>query len=236
MHTGWIKIHRKLLSWEWYDDINTKCLFFHLLLKCNHTQKKWRGIVINPGEIIIGIEEFGRQIGLTRQQARTAFSKLKSTNEITIKTSNSFTLIKLNNWGSYQENNQQDNQRITNEQPTDNQRITTTKECKNERMKELYIDEQKVLSTPESEMKKFIEDSISETEDFIILVDGLSKQNNVSEIGIKEEIKRFVSYWTEPTKNGKKTRWQLQQTFDVRRRLSTWLSRADFSKYSITSF
>lgn len=39
------------------------------------------------------------------------------------------------------------------------------------------------------------------------------------------ELSRFIDYWTEPTKNGKKLRWQTEKTFEVRRRLTTWLAR-----------
>jgi len=35
-----------MLDWEWYDDINTKVLFIHLLIKANWKEKKWRGIKI----------------------------------------------------------------------------------------------------------------------------------------------------------------------------------------------
>ena len=31
--SGWIKIHRKITEWEWYDDVNTFRLFMHLILK-----------------------------------------------------------------------------------------------------------------------------------------------------------------------------------------------------------
>lgn len=40
------------------------------------------------------------------------------------------------------------------------------------------------------------------------------------------EMKKFTMYWTEPNKSGTKVKWQLQQTFDVKRRLYTWLGRA----------
>lgn len=40
------------------------------------------------------------------------------------------------------------------------------------------------------------------------------------------EMLKFKNYWTEPTKNGKRVRWELQQTFDVRRRLGTWFRNA----------
>lgn len=38
---GYIKIHRKMLDWEWYDDIPTKTLFLHLLLTANWKDSKW---------------------------------------------------------------------------------------------------------------------------------------------------------------------------------------------------
>lgn len=41
------------------------------------------------------------------------------------------------------------------------------------------------------------------------------------------EIKKFISYWTEPTPSGKKQRWEIEKTFEVKRRLITWLSRAN---------
>jgi len=52
--SGFIKLHRKIIEWEWYDDINTKCLFLHLLLTCNFEDKKWRGIDIKRGQIVTG--------------------------------------------------------------------------------------------------------------------------------------------------------------------------------------
>lgn len=38
------------------------------------------------------------------------------------------------------------------------------------------------------------------------------------------EIKKFMSYWTEPNQRGKQ-RWQGQKFFDVNRRIATWFSR-----------
>lgn len=37
-----------------------------------------------------------------------------------------------------------------------------------------------------------------------------------------EEVQKFVLYWTEPTKSGKKQRWETETTFEVQRRLVTW--------------
>ena len=118
------------MEWEWYDDLPTFRLFTHLLLKVNFEKKKWRGIEILPGQIITGRKQLSEETGLSEMQVRTSLTKLKSTNEITIKSYNRFSMITLVSWLDYQQDNQQNNQQATNKQPTDNQQITTTKESK----------------------------------------------------------------------------------------------------------
>lgn len=44
--------------------------------------------------------------------------------------------------------------------------------------------------------------------------------------GIEMEFKKFCIYWTEPNKSGTKVRWEMQATFEIKRRLVTWLSRS----------
>lgn len=39
---------------------------------------------------------------------------------------------------------------------------------------------------------------------------------------VKQELVKFISYWTERNKSGTKVRWQLEKTFEVGRRLATW--------------
>lgn len=110
---GWIKIHRKMLEWEWYNDNNTKILFLHLLLTANHKDKKWQGITILRGQKLTSLEHLSKEVGLSLQQTRTALNKLKLTNEITIKSTNKNTLITIEKYSDYQdkdeENNKQNN-------------------------------------------------------------------------------------------------------------------------------
>ena len=137
MTNGWIKIHRRMLEWEWYDDANTFKLFMHLLLTANHEGRKWHGISIERGQLITSSDKLAERLKLSRQQVRTSLSKLKSTSEITTKATSRYTLITLCQWASYQDrdfeqpaSNQQSNQQITNKQPTDNQQVTTNKKLK----------------------------------------------------------------------------------------------------------
>lgn len=140
---GWIKVHRKLVDWEWYNDINVKVVFLHLLLTANHKEKQWKGQTILRGQKLTSIEHLADDVGLTIQQTRTALKKLKSTHEITIKTTNKNTLITIEKFNNYQfeidednkQNNKQFNNLITNNQQTNNKQITTNKNDNNDNIK-----------------------------------------------------------------------------------------------------
>ncbi len=140
MNKGYIALHRNLLEWEWYHDLPVSRLFIHLLLKANHKNHRYKNIIIKRGQYLIGRNNLALECNLSVQQLRTAIKKLKSTNEITIKTTNGYHLIEVVNYSIYQknetvtnqQNNQQVNQPITNDQPTDNQRITTNNNVYNE--------------------------------------------------------------------------------------------------------
>jgi len=142
MRSGWIKLHRSFLDWEWYHDKNVKDVFLHLMLTVNYDKKRWQGIDIYPGQIVTSRKNLAAKLDYSEQQVRTILNKLKSTSEITIKSTNKYTIITLLNWDNYQmdtKNNQQNTNKTTNEQPTNNQQVTTTKEVKKERKKELNI-------------------------------------------------------------------------------------------------
>ena len=132
---GWVRIHRKMLSWQWYDDMPTKCLFLHLLLISNYTQSEWHGITVERGQIVTSYKNLATQTGLSVQQTRLALDKLQRTKEITIKTTNKFSIITICNYDSYQDenftNNKQNNKQRTNKQQTKNKQTTTTKEYNN---------------------------------------------------------------------------------------------------------
>lgn len=130
---GYIKLHRSLLDWEWYNDSVVKDVFLHLLLSANHKDNKYKGIEIKKGQLLTGRLKLASDLNFTEMQIRTALKKLKSTNEITIKTTSKYSIISIKNWDKYQQDNQQDNQQTTNKQPTNNQQITTNNNEKNDK-------------------------------------------------------------------------------------------------------
>ena len=139
--SGWIKLHRSILEWEWYSDANTSRLFTHLLLKVNYKANQWKGVTVNAGQIITSRDILSREIGLSIQQIRTSLKKLKSTGDITIKSTSKYTAITIESYSLYQSMDDLPTGKLTskstNEQPANNQQITTTKEVKNVRSKEI---------------------------------------------------------------------------------------------------
>lgn len=162
---GWIKLHRKLIEWEWYDDINVKVLFLHLLLTANHEDKKWRGKTILRGQRLTSIEHLAEETKLTPQKVRTALNKLKTTNEITYTSTNKNTLVTIEKYEDYQntknEDNKQDNTQsnneTTNSQQTNNNQITTNKNEKN-----IKNDKNERINIKENKKRKTFEDVFTE--------------------------------------------------------------------------
>ena len=114
---GFIKLNRKMLDWEWYDDINTKTLFLHCLFKANWRRKKWHGIVIEPGQFVTSISHLSEETHLSVRQVRTCLEHLETTGEVTSKCQSKYRVITIKNWDRYQTS---DKQPTSNRQATDN--------------------------------------------------------------------------------------------------------------------
>lgn len=99
---GWIKIHRKILDWEWYSDNNVKVVFLHLLLKANHKEKAWQGKIIKEGQLVTSLSNLSKELKLTIKQIRIALGKLKETNEIDVKGQSKYSLITITKYSDYQ--------------------------------------------------------------------------------------------------------------------------------------
>lgn len=135
---GWIKVHRKILKWEWFKTPNMLHLFEYLLLSANHEENEWQGIKIKRGQFVTGLNSIYQNTGISIQSARTCIKRLKSTGEITIKSTNKYSIITIINYDSYQleENitnnqiNKQANKQLTNNQQTTNNKQEYKKEKK----------------------------------------------------------------------------------------------------------
>ena len=197
MNNTWIKLHRNIIDWEWFHDRNCLMLLIYLNCRVNIEDKKWQGIVIKRGSMVLSWETLSCGVKLSIQQCRTAMKKLVDSGEVITASTNRYTMVTLVKWDKMQHKQQTDNKQITNKQQTDNKQITTTKERKERKERK------------EKDFKK-------------------SLQPFLEAFG-KDTLNDFYLYWSEMKPNGKKMRYEMEKTFDIKRRLDRW-SKNNFNK------
>lgn len=138
---AFIKLDRKFKEWRWKHNPNMVAVWVHLLLEANYKENVWNDTSIPAGSLITSVKKIAEETGLSIQQTRTCLSNLQTTNEITIKSTNKYSIITITKWEQYQSTrkNQQTKQQ-TDISKSNNQitsKSTTLKEDK-EYKKNIY--------------------------------------------------------------------------------------------------
>lgn len=186
LESGYIKLYRSLLNWEWYDDINTKTVFLHLLLTVNIAKRQWHGISVPCGGRVSSYAVLAEETKLTERQVRTAIKHLETTGEVTRHKYPNFTVFAINNYDKYQ--------LLTDE--TTGQRQGNDKAATGQRQQNKKIEEDKednYLSFLDAEKEKNAPPTFEEV------------QKYAEENGIETDLKRFYTYYEQhqwKTKNG----------------------------------
>lgn len=103
MDNGWIKLHRKLLEWEWFDDPSVLKIWLWLLFSVNHETKRWRGMVIKQGQRLTSIRQICVALRMGPETVIKSLDKLKRTGEIKISSEgNNGSLITIVKYSDYQ--------------------------------------------------------------------------------------------------------------------------------------
>ena len=99
---GWIKIHRKFLEWEWYNDIPCKVLALHLILSANFAESKCKGYLIKRGQLFTNKNILANETGLSMKQIRRAVEILETGRFLGSERAGKDTIITICNYDSYQ--------------------------------------------------------------------------------------------------------------------------------------
>jgi uncharacterized phage protein (TIGR02220 family) len=99
---GWVKLHRKLITWEWAASPTHTALFVHIILRANYKISRWRGTDLSPGQLVTGRKQLMEWTGLTEKQTRNCLEDLENSNEIGRRRAGLFSVITITNWDSYQ--------------------------------------------------------------------------------------------------------------------------------------
>ena len=99
---GWIRLHRSLLDWEWWDDDKALKLFIYLLLRANIEDTEYKGFSVPRGSLVTSYTILAQECGQSIKQIRGSLEKLISTGEVAKRSTSKFSILTLNNYDKYQ--------------------------------------------------------------------------------------------------------------------------------------
>ncbi len=120
MYQGFVKLPRDIINWRWFSDANILKLYIYLLTTAVFKTTQWKNETLESGQVVIGRRMLAAQLKMTENQVRAALEKLKSSKDISIKTTNKYSVITLLNWGKIEG----DDYFFTNKSPTNRQQNT----------------------------------------------------------------------------------------------------------------
>jgi len=160
LESGYVRLYRSFLTWEWYTDSNTKDLFLHLILTANWEPKKWKGITVERGQRVYSRASLAKEMRLSERNIRTALNHLISTGEVTNQITPQYSIITIKNYDLYQ----QPTSEVTSDRPATDQRPTSDrpqlkkdKESKKDK-KDKYIGPFALLSGEDEALRKAFSD------------------------------------------------------------------------------
>ena len=104
---GWVKLHRKLLEWDWFADSYVVHVFIFLLLKANHESRKWCGRTIRRGQYLTSTRLIADELQLNRRTIMRALQVLSESETINVESDRvGGTLITIRKYTDYQSNEQ----------------------------------------------------------------------------------------------------------------------------------
>lgn len=120
MHNGWVKIHRKLLQNPIARRPAYAWLWITLLIKANHRQTKiifnGKETQLSPGSLLTGRDKLAKETGIPATTIERILNFLEKEGKIGQQKTNKFRIIKVKNWGQYQN---VDNQWTSSGHPVD---------------------------------------------------------------------------------------------------------------------
>jgi hypothetical protein len=140
---GWIKLHRKIRTSPIFNDLELYRLATICLTEAYHKEVDQpignQVVKILPGQFVTGRFDLHDMYnrGLKpkdRVSEKTVWrwlEKLQKLEFLTIKSTNKYSVVSIENWSLYQEDEQRNDQQMTNKCPTDDQQMTTNKNVKN---------------------------------------------------------------------------------------------------------
>lgn len=120
---GWVKLYRVVLEKGWLTNHKLWTFWSWCLLKASHrvyTQMVgYQKVTLQPGQFIFGRKSAAEELNMSERNIRTCLDSLIRMENMTIKTTNKFSLVTVVNWRIYQgegdKTDQQSDQQTTSQ-------------------------------------------------------------------------------------------------------------------------
>ena len=158
---GWVKLHKKLLNNPIFLKAELLQLFLYCLLRANHDETKiiWNGKeeVLEKGSFITGRKTLALATGQTESAVWKRLDSLRKLGMTIQKSNNKFTIVKVLNYCTYQDNENKKEQQSNNKVTTKEQQSNTDKNLRTKEVKkkDIYISAQH-LSITKVEYEKLV--------------------------------------------------------------------------------
>ena len=215
MEGGYIKLYTSLLKWEWYDDINTCRLFLHMLLRANWKDAKFQGTTVPRGSFVSSLQKLSDETKLTVREVRTAISHLKTTGEVTSRTTNKFTVFTVVKYDMFQSGDKQGSNRATGGRQSNDKRTTTIEEYTERKDMKDIKDQSIICSSQEIVSSIPLKDG---SEYGVTSADVDEFKAAYPLVNVSQEL-RVMRAWSNSNPQKRKTRR------GIRRFINSWLSR-----------
>lgn len=101
--TGYVKMHRSLLQWEWHDIPSMLTVFVHCLLLANWKDGRYHGEPVPRGSFLTSIPILAETCGLSEPTVRKCLKRLQMTGEIEVKSTHRGHHIFVHNYAVFQQ-------------------------------------------------------------------------------------------------------------------------------------
>jgi hypothetical protein len=130
-NTGFIKVHRKLLSSSFYNRSQYVHLWLHLLLKANHAGKKiiWNGkeVELQPGQLLTGRIKLSDETGIPQSTVEKILVFFEKNNQVEQQKNSRNRIVSIVSWHDFQKWNN----KITTAEQLENNQGTTKEQPRN---------------------------------------------------------------------------------------------------------
>lgn len=83
-HTGFVRLHRRMLDCSWYRDPAAKAVYIHLLLTARYKPGVCRDIPLQAGQTVTSMREIAAALALPVPAVRTALVRLRDSGAVTL--------------------------------------------------------------------------------------------------------------------------------------------------------